>query len=1037
MRPVIALPLVVMLLMTGPAAAQAPQVNVRVGDHPSFGRLVFDWPSEVPYRVAEEQGRIVLRFAEPAQFDLARAQRGLRNLRGIEATGDAVTIAVADGVRPRHFRIGSRVVLDLLDPNADPNAPATPSSRQPTANTSATASATGSTRITAPAATTTSAPQRPATITAAPGAPTAPAVAPVTGSRLPVAAPSQASAVPLPAAPAALPAAAVEPPRAPPVAALPERPVNLAQAPVPPPAAPAVSTAPEIVRGPPAATPAATPATAPVAAPAALRPVSTANAQPSPSSIALPFPSGTGAAVFAHGGSLVMTFDAASELDVPALRRWFPGAENIAIESARNTTTLLLPLQDANRAGVRLASGSAGWRLERGAAGRIEDARGITPSGPTAEQPRTILLPMANPGRVITVREPGGERLIQVGPASGGSLAALPGGASSFDGATLLATRLGVALLMQAEDVSLRRVDEGFILSLPNRDYTIGDPNIGPRLSRLLDLPNLPVEDLLARRMTALADSATASHQARGVARLRYAEALVALGLGFEALGVLDTAIEDDPRLITSPRALMLVGVAATLAGRDAEAISALSSPRLDNEPEALLWRGLAATMVSHRNSEQASETAAAAIAAGAPLLVGYPAALRVRLVPDAAEALAFGGQQPRAADLLRDPALRNLPRAALTDALLLEARDRVEPALAAYGLLTSSRDQLVRSRALERLAELRLAARRDDARRAAQLMESAFMAWRGDEREQRLRLRTAELQRQSDQHGAALNLLMETLALFPEREGVIRPLMDASFPPAMQDPALSLPEALRLAGLLGPTAQPPGAVADALSALARRLMAQELPIHAAEALRIGIARAPDGDLRARLSIELAAALLDGDRPGDVRQALAQLPVSSTPDSLRSQRIAIEAELLRRSGELEAAADLMRLSQTPDALTLSQILAARQDWAGAAQALWRHISASLPPAPTPLEPSHGDLLVRLAAFASLAGHEGMLAILRRDFGPRMRTSPQANDFATMIGPETPRSARSPTNLVQQQREWLAAQRLQEQLRDAR
>ena len=1041
MRRVIALPLVLALLGPGPAPAQDLRVNVRVGDHPSFGRLVFDWPSEVPYRVVEESGRIVLRFTEPAQFDLERARRGLRNLRGIEATGDSVTITVAEGVRPRHFRIASRVVLDLLDANADPNAPASASQPRPPANAAAAAPATVSGAVSAPAAPTAVALPRPATVASgamAPSAPVAPATgtaigpafgAPAAVAALPAAAPLQSPAASPLAAPPTLVAVAVEPPPAQPAATAPERPLVVAQAPVPQAPAFAASAPGEATRG--------SPASAQVAAPAQLRAPQAAETALPASSIALPFPAGTGAAVFAHRGTLVVTFDAAGELDLPSLRRWFPGAQDITVEGSRNATTLLLPLDDANRAGVRLALGTSGWRLERGAAGRTEEARDVTPEGPAAEGPRRVLLPMANPGRVVTVREPDGDGLIQVGPSAAGPLAALPGVSRSIDGATLIGTRLGVAVLVQAEDVSLRRVEGGFLLSLPRREHTVEDLSNAPPVPRLLDLQNLPVAELLARRLAALAESSAASHQARSSARLRHAETLVALGLGFEALGVLDTAIEDDPRLITSPRAMMLVGAAATLAGRDAEAVSVLSSPRLDDQPEALLWRGLAAAMASQRSGLHASEDAAAAIAAGAPILFGYPEALRLRLVPGAAEALAFGGHQPRAAGLLRDPALRNLPRAALAEALLLEAQERLEPALGAYGPLTTSRDPLVRSRALERLAELRLAARRDDAGRAANLMEAAFMAWRGDEREQRLRLRTAELQRQSDQHGAALSLLAETLALFPEAEDLIRPLLDASFPPAMQDPALSLSEALRLAEQLGPNVQPAAAVADAVSALARRLMAQELPLHAAQALRIGLSRAPDPALQARLSLELAAALLDGDRPGEARQALAQLPMSSVPPALRSQRIAVEAELMRRSGEMQAAAELMRQSQAPDPLTLSEILAARQDWTGAAQALSRHVATSLPPAPAPLEASHRDLLVRLAAFASLAGDDAMLATLRRDFTPRMRTSPQAGAFTAMTGADTPRSAGGPAALSQQQRELLAAQRLQEQLRNVR
>jgi hypothetical protein len=83
-----------------------------------------------------------------------------------------------------------------------------------------------------------------------------------------------------------------------------------------------------------------------VAAPAQLRAPAAADAALPPSSIALPFPPGTGAAVFAHRGTLVVTFDSAGEVDLPSLRRWFPGAEDITVEGSRNVTTLLLPLEE-------------------------------------------------------------------------------------------------------------------------------------------------------------------------------------------------------------------------------------------------------------------------------------------------------------------------------------------------------------------------------------------------------------------------------------------------------------------------------------------------------------------------------------------------------------------------------------------------------------------------------------------------------------------------------------------------------------------
>ena len=77
----LALPLLVLLL---PAMAAAQErVGLRTGTHQGHARLVFDWPRETQYRVAEADGQVTLRFAAPAAFDLTAPQRGLRNLRDI------------------------------------------------------------------------------------------------------------------------------------------------------------------------------------------------------------------------------------------------------------------------------------------------------------------------------------------------------------------------------------------------------------------------------------------------------------------------------------------------------------------------------------------------------------------------------------------------------------------------------------------------------------------------------------------------------------------------------------------------------------------------------------------------------------------------------------------------------------------------------------------------------------------------------------------------------------------------------------------
>ena len=50
-----------------PAAAETAMVapELRIGSHPGFGRVVFDFPHFVDYRLSREGDRVLLRFAEP------------------------------------------------------------------------------------------------------------------------------------------------------------------------------------------------------------------------------------------------------------------------------------------------------------------------------------------------------------------------------------------------------------------------------------------------------------------------------------------------------------------------------------------------------------------------------------------------------------------------------------------------------------------------------------------------------------------------------------------------------------------------------------------------------------------------------------------------------------------------------------------------------------------------------------------------------------------------------------------------------------
>jgi hypothetical protein len=106
----------------GGAAAAAPAIAVRTGEHADHSRIVFDWTSAVGVTVetpsAEE---LVVVFDRPAQFDLAKANaRRLSRVAAIEplAGRSAVRIRLRGAHGHRQLNVGFKIVVDIIDGRA-------------------------------------------------------------------------------------------------------------------------------------------------------------------------------------------------------------------------------------------------------------------------------------------------------------------------------------------------------------------------------------------------------------------------------------------------------------------------------------------------------------------------------------------------------------------------------------------------------------------------------------------------------------------------------------------------------------------------------------------------------------------------------------------------------------------------------------------------------------------------------------------------------------------------------------------------------
>ncbi|MGH7161404.1 MAG: hypothetical protein ACREFS_15160, partial [Acetobacteraceae bacterium] len=106
--------LLLLIGLAGVAAAAEPTVGVRAGDHRDYGRLVFDFPTVVPYQVVRNGAVVLFSFTETAP--IGEPARLPSNVVAFAAKPGAAEITLAPGVETRDFRVGNRIVLDVLNP---------------------------------------------------------------------------------------------------------------------------------------------------------------------------------------------------------------------------------------------------------------------------------------------------------------------------------------------------------------------------------------------------------------------------------------------------------------------------------------------------------------------------------------------------------------------------------------------------------------------------------------------------------------------------------------------------------------------------------------------------------------------------------------------------------------------------------------------------------------------------------------------------------------------------------------------------------
>jgi hypothetical protein len=937
------------------SARAAEKVEIRAGEHDTYGRIAIEWPTPVTYDAKVDDQTLTIHFARPFTAQLNVIPRNLDHYIATAAQSADGTTITAKLLHPIELKSmvvnGVTIAIDLVaSAKAAPGADAAP--KQP-AKTAAKGKATKPE------------PQKAASAHAQPPAQ-----------------PEGQTPVEAPAAPIAIVPPAGVPEPAPAVASSAETSAD--------PVEPATIN--------PAAEPAASVATTLAFAPLLI----TDGGQ---TSLRFDWPMPTAAAVYRRGSAFWIVFAATAKLDLDALR-----AHSQAVLSAIDVvptgtgTAVRLVSADGLNPSVRRAGSS--WIVDLKNTATAPDAPITVDPRPGATRP-SVELHVHQASGPVSVKDPLlGDTLLVV------PVAELGRGIDttrSFVDFRLLVTVQGIVIRPNTDDLTVKADADAVDISRPNglalsdeHDRMIGG---APRdLHRLFDFtawrgPNS--QTFLERRGKLERAAADAPPPARTAPRLDLARFYFANLFGAETLGVLAQIERDDPQGASDRSIHALKGAACFLADDNDCAQHELGLLALDNEPEVALWRGALA-------AESADWNAAAREFIGSIGIVEtYPKALRDRFALAAAQSL-LETDRGSASGPLIDMVLKDSPNSsdeAMAQYLAGRREQQLgelEPALEEWMKVAASGDRKARARALyARTMALY------DAKQASRLdtinaLDALRFSWRGDAFEFTMLRQLGELQLAEGDADGGIEALHEAAVYFsdyPAAKDVAKEAADSFAGLFIGKSADDIPPVKALA--LYTEFQDLEASGDRHDAIVKklidRLVAVDLLDQATALLDDQVKNHLTGRDKARSATQLALLRLMNRQPD---AALAALDIDigdDLPTDLTRQRLELRARALTDLDKAPDALALLANDNSVDAARLrADIYWRQQDWRNAAKVFAD--LAGAPPAQGPLGIDLSRIVLAWAAALTLDGNQDGIDKLRKDWGPDIAGTQTAQAF---------------------------------------
>lgn len=363
--------------------------------------------------------------------------------------------------------------------------------------------------------------------------------------------------------------------------------------------------------------------------------------------------------------------------------------------------------------------------------------------------------------------------------------------AQRFPDVEILPAAIGMAVRPLADDIRINRIENFVMITAPDGIQATpgalectGCGNDDSEATRLFNFPAWRMGGIpkLYRNRRLLEDkiAASAKPEERQDLYMKLALLYFANNFGQEALGVLNLIEQENEDMSKNPNFIALRGAASAMAGHYQDALKDLSHPLLQQHPEVNLWIGYAAA-----GSEQ-WRMANRSFPTSNRLLLQYPDNISVPFTIYMAESALRLGRTDSANALLSslDSMSADLDRhyTAAIQYLKGEAARQAgknDEAIRLWQPVAFGLDRLYHTKASLALANLRLQEKKITLKQAIDVVDSLRFAWRGDGLEVQILQNLGDLKVRNKQFLSGLEDMKTAAALADDMLDDSQPIRD------------------------------------------------------------------------------------------------------------------------------------------------------------------------------------------------------------------------------------------------------------------